>query len=233
MAYKTWGTEVLNAGDVNTYLMVQSIMTTTSASRPSGVTGMRIWETDTRRQMHYNGSSWVEIKEQYAFAYKTADTIINSNNGYNADPHLDVTLYNSGRYLVDLYLKYQGAPAAVSLHSLIIPVQASTSSPSPTIALLRQANAPALTGSSRIQSQWSVNAMEPFAMVGEVFSMHAPLWDTSQLCYSLRNRLINISNVTLPFRLVFSWGQEVSDSSDLTLFAGSYLWVRRASYSGI
>lgn len=63
MAYKTFTAgEVLTASDVNTYLMKQSVIVCTSATRPSGPNeGMTIYETDTDQLLIYNGSAWETI----------------------------------------------------------------------------------------------------------------------------------------------------------------------------
>lgn len=61
MAYKTFTAgEVLTASDLNSYLMKQSVIVCTAATRPSGPNeGMTIYETDTDQMLTYSGSAWV------------------------------------------------------------------------------------------------------------------------------------------------------------------------------
>lgn len=60
MPFKTFAdTNILNASDVNTYLMKQSVIVCTSSTRPSSPNeGMSIYETDTDRFLIYSGTSW-------------------------------------------------------------------------------------------------------------------------------------------------------------------------------
>lgn len=81
MAFKTFAAgDVLTASDLNTYLMKQSVIVCTSATRPgSPPEGMTIYETDTDLMKTYNGSSWLD----------TADVIDGTWTSYT--PTLGVT----------------------------------------------------------------------------------------------------------------------------------------------
>lgn len=61
MAFKTFvAGEVLTAANVNDYLMEQAVIVCTSGTRPSSPQeGMTIYETDTDRQLTWDGSAWV------------------------------------------------------------------------------------------------------------------------------------------------------------------------------
>jgi hypothetical protein len=63
MAFKTFTAgSVLTASEINTYLMGQSIIACTSATRPSGpAEGMMIYETDTDLIQVYNGTTWYPV----------------------------------------------------------------------------------------------------------------------------------------------------------------------------
>lgn len=61
MPVKTFTSTTLTASDVNTYLMDQAVVTCTSATRPTGIEGRVIFETDTDTLRVYDGSSWVAI----------------------------------------------------------------------------------------------------------------------------------------------------------------------------
>jgi hypothetical protein len=60
MSFKTFAAgDVLTSSDVNTYLMRQSLIVCTSATRPGTPSeGMAIYETDTDLVRVYNGTAW-------------------------------------------------------------------------------------------------------------------------------------------------------------------------------
>jgi hypothetical protein len=60
VAFKTFVDSVaLPASDLNTYLMKQANIGCTSGTRPTGVEGMSIYETDTDKVYRYTGAAWV------------------------------------------------------------------------------------------------------------------------------------------------------------------------------
>ena len=62
MAFKTFSPGVLTSSDVNTFLMRQSVITCTAATRPASPNeGMLIYETDTDAFAWYNGTSWFDL----------------------------------------------------------------------------------------------------------------------------------------------------------------------------
>lgn len=65
MAFKTFTSgAVLTAAELNTYLMQQSVIVCTAATRPSApVEGMTIYETDTDYLRTYTGAAWVTIAQ--------------------------------------------------------------------------------------------------------------------------------------------------------------------------
>lgn len=73
MAFKTFTSgAVLTAAEINTYLMQQSVIVCTSATRPSSpVEGMRIAETDTDLEYIYTGSAWIQVGNFGAFTTYT------------------------------------------------------------------------------------------------------------------------------------------------------------------
>jgi hypothetical protein len=59
MAFKTFAPGVLTSSDVNTFLMRQSVIACTSATRPASPSeGMTIYETDTDAYLTYSGTAW-------------------------------------------------------------------------------------------------------------------------------------------------------------------------------
>lgn len=69
MAFKTFTPGVLTSSDVNTFLMRQSIIVCTSATRPASPNeGMFIYETDTDNLAKFDGSNFVyQGKYDYSF----------------------------------------------------------------------------------------------------------------------------------------------------------------------
>lgn len=68
MAFKTFvDGNVLDAADLNDYLMEQAVIACTSATRPSSPNeGMTIVETDTDRMLVYDGSAWQRVNHTAA-----------------------------------------------------------------------------------------------------------------------------------------------------------------------
>ncbi len=96
MGYKLWVTnELLTSSDVNTYLMKQAVISTTSGSKPTPpVDGMLVWETDTENYVSYNASlaAWVYLGKMLTAAYTSTLTAVTTN------PTLGSGGSASGRY---------------------------------------------------------------------------------------------------------------------------------------
>lgn len=84
MGFKTFvAGDVLTASDVNTYLMKQTVISCTSATRPTAVTGMLIYETDTGRYQYYNSLAWVPIYSATAAYTPTLTGAVVGSGGTN------------------------------------------------------------------------------------------------------------------------------------------------------
>jgi len=59
--FKTFTSATLSSADVNGYLMKQCVIQCTSSTRPTGVEGMTIYETDTDKLLTYTGATWSSI----------------------------------------------------------------------------------------------------------------------------------------------------------------------------
>jgi hypothetical protein len=83
MGYKLWTTnELLTSSDVNTYLMKQAVISTTSGSKPTPpVDGMLVWETDTENYVSYNASlaTWVYVGKMLTGTYTSTLTAVTTN----------------------------------------------------------------------------------------------------------------------------------------------------------
>lgn len=70
MAFKTFAAGVLTSSDVNTFLMRQSVITCTAATRPASPNeGMLIYETDTDLFQFWNGAAWKPMVSNVQVAY--------------------------------------------------------------------------------------------------------------------------------------------------------------------
>jgi hypothetical protein len=68
MAFKTFAPGVLTSSDVNTFLMRQSVIVCTAATRPASPNeGMTIYETDTDLVRSYSGTAWEVIAQAGAW----------------------------------------------------------------------------------------------------------------------------------------------------------------------
>lgn len=83
MGYKLWATnELLTSTDLNTYLMKQAVISTTSGSKPTPpVDGMVVWETDTENYVSYNASlaTWVFLGKMLTGTYTSTLTAVTTN----------------------------------------------------------------------------------------------------------------------------------------------------------
>lgn len=103
MAFKTFSNgSVLTDTDLNDYLMVQSVIVCTTGTRPaSPVTGMTVFETDTKLYRRYNGSAWKHILNSRPMIMLTKGTASISNNSltkisWDSDYHDDYGMWSSG-----------------------------------------------------------------------------------------------------------------------------------------
>lgn len=73
MAFATFvAGAVLTAAQVNDYLMKQTVIVCTSATRPTGVEGMVIYETDTDRIYIWTGAAWSALFNPAHGTWQTA-----------------------------------------------------------------------------------------------------------------------------------------------------------------
>lgn len=72
---------VLTSSFYNTYIREQVVVTCTSATRPTGVQGRVIYETDTDLLLVYNGTSWVTVFGGGYVSYSPTLTNITIGNG--------------------------------------------------------------------------------------------------------------------------------------------------------
>jgi len=123
MAYKVFSNgNTLNASELNTYLMNQSVMafastTARDAALTSPVEGMLVWLEDSNKYVKYNGDSWVDLltpsaqtvtdkSANYTLAITDAFSLIRStgsaititvNNVLQIGERIDFAQYGSGQ----------------------------------------------------------------------------------------------------------------------------------------
>lgn len=123
--------EVLDASEVNGYLMDQVVGRVTSGSRPSSPgTGQIIYETDTGKHMQWNGSTWIpfpDIPEVQLILPANQSTSNNSETpvyfgaGELRDTHgfhtpsfsSRITPTKAGRYRFDAHVFWENDPDGV------------------------------------------------------------------------------------------------------------------------
>jgi hypothetical protein len=110
VAYKDFAVgEILTSSDVDTYLMSQVIIRCTSGTRPaSPALGWHIYETDTKRFLVYNGTSWVPEGGETLTAIKSADETVTNSTSLQDDNHLFLSVAANAVYKLDLCLFYDG-----------------------------------------------------------------------------------------------------------------------------
>lgn len=113
MPFKDFTRELFTAGDIDLYLMNQAIIVCTSVTRPGTPSvGMRVWETDTKSERVWDGSTWVFLKGQNFFARKTADETVISSASLQQDDHLIAVLPANSQYVFELGLIYNSSTSA-------------------------------------------------------------------------------------------------------------------------
>jgi hypothetical protein len=92
MAFKTFAPGVMTSSDVNTFLMRQSVITCTAATRPASPNeGMTVYETDTDLYRVYSGTAWEVVQAYGAWtAYTPTVTTWALGNGTISGFHMRV-----------------------------------------------------------------------------------------------------------------------------------------------
>lgn len=121
MAFKTFTSAVLTASEVNDYLMKQANIVCTSATRPTAVEGMRIYETDTDRELVYDGSNWI-IQSEPATTWTPTWTNVTVGNGTHS------SWYHRSDGYVDFHasLTFGSTSAVTGSIQLTLPINAVT-----------------------------------------------------------------------------------------------------------
>lgn len=84
MPNKTFTSTTLTASELNDYFMEQVIVTCTSGTRPTGIEGRVIYETDTDKLLVYSGSTWREFARSTTWtAFTPSWTNLSLGDGTN------------------------------------------------------------------------------------------------------------------------------------------------------
>lgn len=101
MPFKNFVIEEGESSDINTYLMRQMNIICTSSTRPSSpISGMRIFETDTLKDMVYDGSGWRLLSENPLIVQKQTTEAIASNTTPQDDDELFASVRANTDYIV-------------------------------------------------------------------------------------------------------------------------------------
>lgn len=130
MAFKTFvAGEILTAANVNDYLMEQANIVCTSGTRPSSPQeGMTIYETDTNRQLIYDGADWVTVLEISAFNTFATTWASSGTQPAIGNGTLDCRWIRMGRCVVAHYGLVTGSTTTygTGAYSLSLPVARNT-----------------------------------------------------------------------------------------------------------
>ncbi len=101
MAFKNFTIEEGDSSDINTYLMRQMNIICTSSTRPgSPISGMRIFETDTLKDMVYDGSTWRLLSENPIIVIKQNTESVTSNTTPQDDDELFASVRANTDYIM-------------------------------------------------------------------------------------------------------------------------------------
>jgi hypothetical protein len=75
---------VLTSAFHDTYIRQQVIAQVTAATRPTGVEGRVIYETDTNKLMIYDGSTWMVLRDEAGSYTPTLGSIVVGSGGVNS-----------------------------------------------------------------------------------------------------------------------------------------------------
>jgi hypothetical protein len=111
--YHVWTAgEVVTAANVMSFWMNQVVITCTSGTRPTATHhGMRIYETDTKQDAVYNGTSWV-YPFQSVVKMTAAQSVISSTALVDMTSPQLLNLRANERYLINLMAIYDADATA-------------------------------------------------------------------------------------------------------------------------
>lgn len=214
MAFKTWSPfDQITSSDVNTYLMQQAFIVCTVPTRPSSpVTGMRIWQTDTKEEYYWSGSSWVLFKEAPKFIVKSVDEIKNNTDDPDLDSELFCEVRATALYMMDIFIIY----AATASANINVQIQY------PPGAIINWSTYLAAVGTVDrdhvvLTSSANWTPGQPRGQLAFGASSNAILW--------IRDLSINVGST--PGVVGLKWSQVTAENSNTTVRVNSYLHVRR------
>lgn len=207
---KTFTSAKLPYVDVNTYLMSQANIICTSGTRPATglTTGMHIWETDTLRELYYNGSSWTVKRVLSLFKRKISNETVNNSSTLQDDDELFLPLVASTTYYVEIYVIHSADSAADFKFFLTVPSGASLSFG----ALAPNASQANKDASTISQLAGSASAIS----VG---------------CFGVGSNQVTILRASVktsstPGNVTLQWAQSSAAANNAVVNANSFMWLR-------
>jgi len=216
MPYKTWGTEVLRAADINTYLMNQAVIVCTSTTRPSPVTGMHIWQTDTNSELVWDGTTWRFHKAFPRTVVKPVDESVSNSSTYQDDDHMFMSVEANAQYMLEVFLRYNAPSNGVDLITAWSYPSGTTFAWSP---LGQNAGQPPNRDDSTLQV---ISVTE-----GATAFVDLSGYDGGDAVAYLRGIFVRVGGTGGTVR--FRWAQGGPSGSPTIIRAGSYLHARRVA----
>lgn len=130
MAFKTFANgAILTDTDLNTYLMKQTVIVCTSATRPPvPVDGMWIYETDTKNLAKYNVSQWEYVAgSRFAFTPTLTASSVNPTMGTGNERYGLCSIVPGPQAVYSFFIRFGSSPAAgTGSYSISLPLTAAS-----------------------------------------------------------------------------------------------------------
>lgn len=208
---KTFTAGKLRYVDVNQYLMSQANIICTSGTRPASslVAGMHIWETDTQRELYYNGSTWVPKRRLGMFVRKTANETVNNSATLQNDDELTLPALAGSVYFAELFIIHSADSAADMKFFLTVPSGAVLSF--------------ATLGPNASQTNRDSVTINQLAGSGSAISVG---------CFGVGSNQVTIVRASIKISstagsVTLQWAQSSAAVNNAVVNANSYMWLRR------
>lgn len=214
MPFKDFTIEEGSSSDINTYLMRQMMIVCTSGTRPSSPqNGMRIWETDTLKEMVYNGSTWLLLNENPIFVPKIVTESVTNSATVQDDDELFASVLANTDYVVTLVAFINGGSGFPDSDAWDAKVTFSGPTGA-TFGWSTQGGHPnfVVVGPSALAAPISVNYLSSISDIADVRTQGA--WNVRLIVRGL----LRVSSTAGTFR--FRWSQSTATSGQSTRVQG-------------
>lgn len=178
----------------------------TSTTRPaSPVQGQTVYETDTRREMIYNGTVWLSTAPLVAAIAFGGDVVINNTATLAGVTALTLPVAANTNYVLDGSLIYSAATAADVQFSLTVPASAQWVVSGAGLLTSTAATSGSIERATVYNAGWSAGGNGVSAILTSTPTGYVPIGATAG---------------TVQLR----WAQATANASNATLYGGS--WIR-------